>query len=111
MPPVAHLHGDRSELATRRNELAAFKPDAAIDCRALTRQDAQIALDSLPGDLRLLVISSLGVYRAFGALNDDRETDPVPLDEDSPVRAERYPYRGKMQGLDDYDKLDVEGVC
>ena len=110
MPPVAHLHGDRSELATRRNELAAFKPDAAIDCRALTRQDAQIALDALPGDLRLVVISSLDVYRAFGALNDDRETDPVPLDEDSPVRAERYPYRGKMPGLDDYDKLDVEDV-
>ena len=110
MPPVAHLHCARSELAARRHELAAFEPDAAIDCRALTRQDAQIALDALPGDLRLVVISSLDVYRAFGALNDDRETDPVPLDEDSPVRAERYPYRGKMPGLDDYDKLDVEDL-
>jgi nucleoside-diphosphate-sugar epimerase len=110
MPPVAHLHCDRSELATRRDELAAFKPDGAIDCRALTRLDAKKALDALPDGLRLVVISSLDVYRAFGALNEDRETDPVPLDEDSPVRAERYPYRAKMPGLDEYDKLDVEDV-
>ncbi len=48
------------------------------------------------------------MYRAFGALNEERETDPVPLDEDSPVRPERYPYRGRIQGMDDYDKLDVE---
>jgi nucleoside-diphosphate-sugar epimerase len=110
MPPVAHLHCDRSELTARRDELVAFHPDAAIDCRALTREDAQIALDALPDGVRLVVISSLDVYRAFGALNDDRETDPVPLDEDSPVRPERYPYRGKMPGMDDYDKLDVEDV-
>jgi len=108
MPPVQHLHCDRSELAAHGAELAAFEPDAAIDCRALTREDAQTALEALPEGLRLVVISSLDVYRAFGALNEERETDPVPLDEDSPVRAERYPYRGKMPGMDHYDKLDVE---
>jgi nucleoside-diphosphate-sugar epimerase len=43
-------------------------------------------------------------------LNDERETDPVPLDETSPVRPNRYPYRGKMPAMDDYDKLDVEDV-
>ena len=35
-------------------------------------------------------------------------SDPVPIDEDSPVRTERYPYRGKLPDRDDYDKLDVE---
>jgi nucleoside-diphosphate-sugar epimerase len=108
MPPVPHLHCDRSDLAAHRAELMAFEPDAAIDCRALTREDARGALDALPDRLRLVVISSLDVYRAFGALNDGRETDPVPLDEDSAVRTERYPYRGKMPGMEHYDKLDVE---
>ena len=107
---VQHVHADRTELAAHRDELAAFKPDAAIDCRALTRADSEIAIDALPGGIRLVVISSLDVYRAFGAVNEDRETDPVPLDEDSPVRPNRYPYRGKMPGMDDYDKLDVEDV-
>ncbi len=110
MPAAQHLHCDRRELASQRHELAAFQPDAAIDCRALTRLDAQTALDALPPGIRLLVISSIDVYRAFAALNDDRETDPVPIDEDSPLRGERYPYRGRTPGMDDYDKLDVEDV-
>ena len=110
MPPVRHLHAERMELGAHRDELAAFKPDAAVDCRALTRADSEAVLGALPGGLRLVVISSVDVYRAFGALNDDRETDPVPLDESSPVRPDRYPYRGKMPGMDEYDKLDVEDV-
>jgi nucleoside-diphosphate-sugar epimerase len=110
MPPVQHLHADRMALPEHRKELAAFKPDGVVDCRALTRADSETVLDALPDDLRMVVISSIDVYRAFGALNDDRETDPVPLDESSPVRPTRYPYRGKAPGLDDYDKLDVEDV-
>ncbi len=108
MPACPHLHCDRSELLEHKAELAAFRPDGAVDCRALTRADATTALAALPQGLRWLVISSIDVYRAFGALNDGRETDPVPLDEDSPVRPARYPYRGLRAGLEDYDKLDVE---
>ncbi|HEV2034835.1 MAG TPA: NAD-dependent epimerase/dehydratase family protein [Candidatus Dormibacteraeota bacterium] len=105
-----HLHAERMDLASHRSQLAAFKPDAAVDCRALTRADAEVVVNALPSGIRTVVISSVDVYRAFGALHDERETDPVPLDEDSPVRPNRYPYRGKMPGMDDYDKLDVEDV-
>ncbi len=108
LPPAEHLHCDRADLAAHRSEIASFGPEAVIDCRALTRRDAETALDAFPGAGRWIVVSSVDVYRAFGALNDGRETDPVPLDEESPVRTERYPYRGKMPGFDDYDKLDVE---
>ncbi len=110
MPKVQHLHVERAELVAHRKELAAFKPDAAVDCRALTRADAETVLAALPSDLQLVVISSIDVYRAFGAVNEGRETDPVPLDETSPVRPNRYPYRGLMPGMDQYDKLDVEDV-
>jgi len=110
MPEVQHLHCERAELAEHRAELEDFGPDAVVDCRALTRRDADTALEALPDVKRRVVISSVDVYRAFGALNVDEETDPVPLDEESPVRQERYPYRDKMPGMDDYDKLDVEDV-
>jgi nucleoside-diphosphate-sugar epimerase len=110
MPKAEHLHVDRMELAAHRSELAAFEPDAAIDCRALTRADAETALAALPAGIRLVVISSMDVYRAFGAAIEGHETDPVPLDEDSPVRSERYPYRDKSPDRHDYDKLDVEDV-
>jgi nucleoside-diphosphate-sugar epimerase len=110
MPLVPHLHCDRSDLTAHRNELAKFRPEAAIDCRALTRADAETALAALPAGIRLVVISSMDVYRAFGAAIEGQETDPVPIDEDSPVRSERYPYRGKAPDRHDYDKLDVEDV-
>ena len=110
LPEAQHLHADRMDLGRHRAQLAAFKPDGAVDCRALTRADSEAVVTALPDNIRLVVVSSMDVYRAFGALNEDRETDPVPLDEESPVRPERYPYRGKMPGMDDYDKLDVEDV-
>lgn len=110
MPKVQHLHTERADLGAHVDELAGFAPDAAVDCRALTRSDAETAVAALPPGIRLAVISSVDVYRGFGALNENRETDPVPLDEESPVRTERYPYRGKMPGYEQYDKLDVEEV-
>ena len=108
LPAARHLHTDRPGLASHGEEIASFQPEAVIDCRALTRADAEAALEAIRGDMRWIVISSLDVYRAFGAVNDGVETDPVPLDEWSPVRAERYPYRGKVPGMEQYDKLDVE---
>jgi len=110
LPQAQQLHTDRTELPAHRSELAAFEPDAAIDCRALTRADAETALAALPAGIRLVVISSMDVYRAFGAAIEGQETDPVPLDEDSPVRSERYPYRDKIPDRYDYDKLDVEDI-
>ncbi len=110
MPKVQHLHADRMALGAHRKELADFQPDAAVDCRALTRADSETVIAALPTGLRLVVISSIDVYRAFGAVNEDRETDPVPLDEESPLRPNRYPYRGMRPDMDDYDKLDVEEV-
>jgi len=108
MPKVEHLHCDRSDLAAHKEKLSSFRPEAIVDCRALTRADAQVALEAMPDVPRWIVISSVDVYRAFGALNAEQETDPVPIDEQSALRPERYPYRGKMPGMDDYDKLDVE---
>ncbi len=105
LPKAEHLHVERAALSSRRADLAAFKPDALVDCRALSRADARSVLDAAPKDIRLLVLSSMDVYRAFGAVLNEQETDGVPLDEESPVRLHRYPYAERMP---DYDKLDVE---
>ena len=104
LPKASHLHLERARLPEHRQELAGFAPDALVDCRALSRADARAVLDAVPKDLRLVVISSMDVYRAFGAVLQSVETDGVPLDEESPVRGHRYPYADRP----DYDKLDVE---
>ncbi len=61
MPPVAHLHCERADLATHQAQLNKFGPEAVIDCRALTRADAETALRALPEVRRWIVISSVDV--------------------------------------------------
>src|SRR5688572_27127413 len=109
LPDVPHLHADRLQLGEVAGELAAFDPEAVLDCAAFGAADADAVLAAFPGDgRRLVVLSSMDTYRAYGSLHAGVVTDAVPLDETSPVRPERYPYRGQMPGMDDYEKLEVE---
>ena len=105
-----HLHAARADFASVAGQVRSLRPDAVVDTLALTRADADAVLPHLP-DTRLVLLSSMDVYRAFGLLLDDAEGEPVPVTEASAVRPDRYPYRGREEGggsLDDYDKLDVE---
>jgi nucleoside-diphosphate-sugar epimerase len=107
LAPVEHLHVDRAALGEARDELAKFRPDVLIDNMAMTRTAAQIVVDAVDPGVRLVVTSSIDVYRAYGALMAGTLTDAVPFDETAPVRAERYPYKDVMP---EYEKLDVEEV-
>jgi nucleoside-diphosphate-sugar epimerase len=106
LPDVRHLHADRLALG---DAVDGFDPEAVVDCAAFGAADADAVLAALPGDERhLVVLSSMDVYRAYGSLHAGLVTDAVPLDETSPVRPERFPYRGQMPGMDEYEKLEVE---
>jgi len=107
LPDVRHLHIARADWAVHAGTLRSIRPDAVIDCRALTRDDARAALAALP-DAHLVVISSQDVYRAFASLQRGIETDAVPLTETAPLREDRYPHRGEIDEYHDYSKLDVE---
>ncbi|HEX7165708.1 MAG TPA: NAD-dependent epimerase/dehydratase family protein [Acidimicrobiales bacterium] len=109
LPDVPHLHANRLALGEVRDELAAFDPEAVLDCAAFGAADAEAVLGAFPDDgVRLAVLSSMDTYRAYGALHAGGVTDAMPVDETSPVRPERFPYRGKVPGMDDYEKLEVE---
>ena len=111
LPDGLHIHVDRHELGSARADLADFSPDVVLDNIALTRADAELALDVLPDGVRLAVTSSMDVYRAYTYVMRNEAAEPVPIDETSPVRDERYPYRGKGNPMfEDYEKLDVEEV-
>jgi nucleoside-diphosphate-sugar epimerase len=97
------------DLGAVRSDLARFDPEAVLDCAGFGAADADAVLGAFPGDdVHLAVLSSMDTYRAYGSLHAGTVTDAVPLDETSPVRGERYPYRGQMPGMDDYEKLEVE---
>jgi UDP-glucose 4-epimerase len=109
LPEVQHIHVDRSDIAAKREEIDKFAPDAVCDNIALFGSHARVVVDAL-GPRRYIVTSSMDVYRAYGALHTGSATDPLPIDEQSAVRSERYPYRGQIAGMDDYEKLDVEEI-
>jgi nucleoside-diphosphate-sugar epimerase len=112
LPEADHLHAERRDLPHLRAALDDFGPEAIVDTCAMTAAHAEAALAAV-GDVRLLALSSMDVYRAWGSLLAGTETDPLPLDETAPVREQRYPYRGKPRDgrdewFEDYEKLDVE---
>lgn len=102
-----HLHLSRADFSAGAGEVRAFAPDAVIDTLAMTRADADAVLPHLP-DAQLVLLSSMDVYEAFWLVLNDREGEPVPLNEAARVREVRYPYRGRNGRHEDYDKLDVE---
>jgi nucleoside-diphosphate-sugar epimerase len=114
---VRHLHGDRNTLSEHRAAFERLAPDVVIDLVPYTEAQARQAVDVLSGLAdRLVALSSSDVYRNYDGWRgvSDHDPDPVPLDEDAPLRATRYPYRGygdiDFAYADDYDKLLVERV-
>ena len=110
---VPHLHVDRVALPERAPELRGFRPDALVDLAAMTAADADLALLAAPPGARLLVASSIDVYRAASAVWDGGVSDPVPLDERSALRTRPPAETGPAPpGWDfapaEYEKLDVE---
>jgi nucleoside-diphosphate-sugar epimerase len=104
---IRHIHNDRASFCEVADQVAALHPDAVIDSIPLTAADVDAVLPHLP-DTHLTALSSVDVYRAFALVNADAEGEVLPITEDSAVRGERYLYRGKIAGFDDYEKLDVE---
>lgn len=99
-PDVEHLHAGSADLPM-------LSCDAFVDCRAGIGADVERVLRSVP-DVPTVLISSCDVYPFLGAFNRGELACDVPVDEDSPVRTSRYPYRGVIDGMDDYEKLDCE---
>lgn len=119
---IEHVLGDRNAMSdVVRERLRAFAPDIVLDMIPITETDAQGVVDLFRGVARRIVaVSSSDVYRAYARVNglEPGEPDPVPLDEDAPLREQLYPYRGDMlradddprKVLDQYDKILVERV-
>jgi len=112
---VRGLRGDRKRLADLAPALRSARPDVVVDCIAFTGQDVRGVVDVLRGvALRLVVLSSLDVYRAYDRLMrvQPGPAETLPLREDAPLREVPFPRRRSATGPDDvawdYDKIPVE---
>ncbi|MDX6389375.1 MAG: hypothetical protein QOJ73_438 [Streptosporangiaceae bacterium] len=97
---VEHLHAERGAWPGHPAAFATFGADAAVDVSAANGPDARAALAALPPGIALVALSSIDVYRAYEALHGGRQTDPVPLSEESPLRTARYIDGPKWENLD-----------
>ncbi len=118
LPDVPHAHLDRHDVAALREAIVEAGAEVVIDTCAYTRHDAETIIAALPEGVRHVVLSSCDTYRQFHRLRAQLPPlDPVPLDEDAPIRTgeERYLFRGQPQpegvgafDMDAYENLDVE---
>lgn len=118
---VERIIGDRASIGEFREQFRSFRPDVALDMRAMSERDARQMVDAVSGIVsRVVAISSLDVFQAFGRLFGSEPGAPVdlPLTEASPLREKLFPYRGETpradddphKWRDDYDKIKVERV-
>jgi nucleoside-diphosphate-sugar epimerase len=117
---VSHIHADRNHLPDHQNDLRSFSPDVIIDL-ILSSGDQARQLISVARGLanRVVALSSMDVYRAWGVVrgSEPGSLEPLPLTEESPLRTVRRLYppetlkmmRNIFSWVDeDYDKIAVE---
>jgi nucleoside-diphosphate-sugar epimerase len=114
---VRHIHSGRATLPYLHfpSELSEPSPDVVLLMFPVGGDDARAAVARFTGVARRLVaISSGDVYRAYGRLlgSEPGPPEPVPLDEDAPLRETLYPYRAGSAGPSDwtfhYEKILAE---
>jgi nucleoside-diphosphate-sugar epimerase len=116
---IPHIHGDRRDPEVVAAAIAEASPEVVVDMVAMLESDARQLIEAARGDVRRIVLaSSIDVYRAYGRLHgtEPGPVEPIPLTEDSPVREKLYPYRSDPRRApddpnawqDDYDKIPVE---
>ncbi|MBX9695627.1 MAG: NAD-dependent epimerase/dehydratase family protein, partial [Cyanobacteria bacterium] len=91
------LIGDRQFLVRLADDIRKLKPDVVIDMIPKTASEMWSLLRTTSGHTsRLIVVSSIDVYRAYNRLRRAEPGDPdqVPLAEGSPLRDQLFPYRG-----------------
>ena len=117
---VVQIQGDRNRLPDYRNQLQQFSPDVIVDLILSSGEQARQLMETVRDVApRVIAISSMDVYRAWGVLHgvEPGPLDPLPLTEDSPLRTVRRLYAPEtvkmMQGIftwveEQYDKIAVE---
>jgi len=117
---VEHILGDRKQFHQHRETFRRLAPEVVIDMILSSGPQAETLMQVFRGVARRVVaISSMDVYRAFGIFHgtEPGPLQPVPLTEESEVRRNLHPYPPavlkKVQSIfgwmdDAYDKIPVE---
>jgi nucleoside-diphosphate-sugar epimerase len=118
---VQEIIGEQQQLPEFRQEFERGKFDAVVDFITGSRRQAERLMDVFRGITgRIVVLSSMDVYRAMGLLRgtESGPLQPLPLTEESELRSRSQYSPEELDGLrnilpyfdDQYEKIDVEKV-
>jgi nucleoside-diphosphate-sugar epimerase len=114
---VIQIHGERQRLDDFASQFHSFAPQIVLDMCAYVERDARSAVQTFRGlGDRLVCLSSMDVYRAYGLFRRLETGTPnrQPFDEDALLRDVLYPYRSLAKEPNDlpydYEKILVEQV-
>lgn len=112
---VRHIHSPLAKRPVREfpDEVRESAPDVVLHMTLLGEDDARAVMAAFRGSAgRIVAVSSADVYRAYDVLRgvEAGPPEPVPLSEESRLREKLFPYRGEIEGLNDYDKILAERV-
>lgn len=112
---LLRISGERHHLQSFVAEFKRAAPDVALDMICYNEQEAADLVSAVSAECeRLVVASSMDVYRSYGRLLGLEQGPPEaqPMNEDSPLRECRYPHRAISKSSQDfaatYDKVLVE---
>jgi nucleoside-diphosphate-sugar epimerase len=114
---VRHIHSPRASIPVLHfpSSLSDTAPDVVLHMFPVGEDDARAAAARFVGVARRMVALSSGdVYRAYGRLlgTEPGPPDPIPIDENAPLREILFPYRQWAAGPADwtyhYEKILAE---
>ncbi|MFL5449150.1 MAG: NAD-dependent epimerase/dehydratase family protein [Gemmatimonadales bacterium] len=114
---VRHIHNSRAAIPILHfpSALSDPAPDVVLHMFAVGADDTRAAIARFIGvTQRIVAVSSGDVYRAYGRLlnTEPGPPEPMPLQEDAPLRETHFPYRqaaaGPMDWTYHYDKILAE---
>ena len=115
---ICHIHDEAAAVPVVSFPPAVlrFEPEVVLHMFPVGKEDARAMVQAFCGlqerPRRIVAISSQDVYRAAGRLTgwEPGAPEPLPLDEDAPLRSRFYPYGGKLPEpwADRYEKILAE---
>ncbi|MFL5513375.1 MAG: NAD-dependent epimerase/dehydratase family protein, partial [Gemmatimonadales bacterium] len=114
---VRHIHSSRAAIPILHfpSALSDPAPDVVLHMFPVGADDTRAAIARFIGvTQRIVAVSSGDVYRAYGRLlnTEPGPPEPMPLQEDAPLRETHFPYRqaaaGPMDWTYHYDKILAE---
>jgi nucleoside-diphosphate-sugar epimerase len=91
---VVQIQGDRNRLSDYEGQFRRFSPDVIVDLILSSGEQARQLVETAHEIARrVIAISSMDVYRAWGVMHEVEAgpLDPLPLTEDSPLRTTPSP--------------------